>query len=120
MLDPPLEPAAAATAGGKLQALLLDEPTSSLDPRYQLEVAEILKSLNRERQIAIVLATHDLMFAASVCRRLALMRDGEIIADGPTREVLTRENIERLYGIEVEVRAIDDRGHLAIVPIRCT
>ena len=113
-----LEPDPSGMRSDAPQALLLDEPTASLDPRYQLEVAEILRSLNRDRQISIVLATHDLMFAASVCKRLALVREGEIIATGTTAEVLTPQNIERLYGIEADVRYLDDAGHLAVIPLR--
>ena len=75
--------------------LLLDEPTASLDLGYQLEVASLLTRLNRDRGVTMVLATHDLNLAASLCDRLVLMRDGRVFAHGPTREVLTASTIQR-------------------------
>ena len=62
--------------------LLLDEPTASLDLGYQLEVAALLRRLNRDRGVTMVLATHDLNLAASLCDRLILMRDGRVVAQG--------------------------------------
>jgi iron complex transport system ATP-binding protein len=57
------------------KVLLLDEPTASLDLGYQLEIASLLKQLNRERGVTMVLATHDLNLAASVCDTLVLVRE---------------------------------------------
>ena len=54
--------------------LLLDEPTASLDLGYQLEIAALLARLNRERGVTMVLATHDLNLAASLCDALVLLR----------------------------------------------
>ena len=63
--------------------LLLDEPTASLDLGYQLEIASLLtQRLNRERGVTMVLATHDLNLAASLCDTLVLMRDGRVLAQG--------------------------------------
>jgi iron complex transport system ATP-binding protein len=56
------------------EVLLLDEPTASLDLRYQLEVASLLSRLRRERSVTMVLATHDLNLAASLCDTLVLPR----------------------------------------------
>ncbi len=98
-------------------ALLLDEPTASLDPAYQLEVRGILARLNRDRRIAVVVSTHDLAFAATLCRELVLIRDGCVLAAGPTDEVLTPSNIESLYGITADVRRHDVAGHLVVVPL---
>ena len=83
--------------------LLLDEPTASLDLGYQLEVVALLARLHAERGVAIVVSTHDLNLAASLCRTLVLLRDGQVLAQGPARDVLTRENISRLYGVEADI-----------------
>ena len=98
--------------------LLLDEPTASLDVGYQLEVAALLKRLNRERSVTMVLATHDLNLAAGVCDTLVLMRGGRVLAHGPTREVLTAARIAELYDVDADVRYHDGAGHLTIVPMR--
>jgi iron complex transport system ATP-binding protein len=98
--------------------LLLDEPTASLDLAYQLEVAALLVRLNRQRGVTMVLATHDLNMAASLCDSLVLLRSGRILAQGPTHEVLTATLIRQLYDVEADVRFHDDAGHLTVVPIR--
>ena len=100
--------------------LLLDEPTASLDLGYQLEVATLLSHLNRERGVTMVLATHDLNLAAALCDRLFLMRDGRVLAQGATREVLTSATIEQLYDVEADVRYHEGAGHLTVTPMRRT
>jgi iron complex transport system ATP-binding protein len=75
--------------------LLLDEPTASLDLAYQLEVGSLLDRLNHDRGVTMVLATHDLNLAASLCDSLVLVRSGRVLAQGPTREVLTVGPIRR-------------------------
>ncbi len=100
------------------RVLLLDEPTASLDPSYQLEVADILRDLNRQWQLTIVVCTHDLNFAASLCRELVMLREGQVFAVGPTDAVLTAESVHQLYDIEADVRPHAVTGHLAVVPLR--
>ncbi|MBI2189067.1 MAG: ABC transporter ATP-binding protein [Acidobacteria bacterium] len=97
--------------------LLLDEPTASLDLAYQLEVAALLARLNRERGVTIVVATHDLNLAASICRTLVLVRGGRVLAQGATDAVLTGDTIRQLYDVDADVRFHDRSGHLTVVPI---
>ena len=99
--------------------LLLDEPTASLDLGYQLEVASLLTRLNRERGVTMVLATHDLNLAASLCDRLVLMRDGRVLAQGPTRDVLTAATIQRALRRRRRRAAFTAAaGHLTVTPVR--
>jgi iron complex transport system ATP-binding protein len=98
--------------------LLLDEPTASLDLGYQLEVATLLRRLNLERGVTMVLATHDLNLAASLCDRLILMRDGRVVAQGATRDVLTPASIRRIYDVEADVSFHGAAGHMTITPLR--
>ena len=97
--------------------LLLDEPTASLDLGYQLEIAALLRHLHDERGVAIVVSTHDLNLAASLCATLVLMRDGGVLAAGPTRDVLTRDSVRRLYGVDADVIE-HASGHRIVVPVR--
>jgi iron complex transport system ATP-binding protein len=108
----------ASALAQQTSVLLLDEPTASLDPGYQLEIAELLLGLHRDRGLSLVLSTHDLNLAAAVCDRLVLLLDGAIVASGPTAEVLTSERIEALYGIDAEVRFHERAGHAVVVPLR--
>ena len=108
---------ASALAQGS-EMLLLDEPTASLDIAYQLEVSSLLTRLNRERGVTMVLATHDLNLAAAVCDHLVLLRDGRVMAQGPTDTVLTVPTIRQLYGVEVDVW-VNERAHrLTVTPLR--
>jgi iron complex transport system ATP-binding protein len=97
--------------------LLLDEPTVALDLAYQLEVSALLCDLQRRRPLTIIVSTHDLNFAAGVCRSLVLLSEGRVLAAGATADVLTPGNIRALYGVEADVRPHDEAGHLVVVPI---
>ena len=97
--------------------LLLDEPTVALDLSYQLELAGLLIELQRRMPMAIAVSTHDLNFAASVCRTLVLLKGGVVLAAGPTREVLTPANIRALYGVEADVTHHAASGRLVVIPI---
>ena len=98
--------------------LLLDEPTASLDLGYQLEIAALLRSLNRARGVTLVLATHDLNLAASLCDRLVLLRNGRVLSEGPTSEVLTARTVRELYGVDADVQFHSGAQHLTVVPLR--
>jgi iron complex transport system ATP-binding protein len=100
------------------EVLLLDEPTASLDLGYQLEIAALLRRLNRDRGVTMVLATHDLNLAASLCDRLILMRDGRVVAQGATRDVLTASSIRRIYDVDADVSFHGATGHVTVTPLR--
>jgi iron complex transport system ATP-binding protein len=97
--------------------LLLDEPTASLDLGYQLEVFTLLRRLHEERGAGIVISTHDLSLAGTLCDTIALMREGTIVASGPAGEVLTAENIRTVYGVEAEV-VRHASGQRIVVPLQ--
>ena len=86
-------------------ALLLDEPTASLDLRYQLEVAALLKRLRTERGLTIVLSTHDLRLAKAVCTHVVLLSRGRVLADGAAARVLTPPLIGQLFDVDPAVAA---------------
>lgn len=83
------------------RVLFLDEPTASLDLKYQLEVAALLRRLHDRQHVTIVLSTHDLRFAASVCTEVILLSAGRVLAQGAPREVLTPAAIAELYEIDL-------------------
>ena len=96
--------------------LLLDEPTASLDLRYQLDIADLLRRLHRERSVSIVLSTHDLTLAGALCHRLVLIRDGAVIASG-TDDILTPENIRAVYDVDAEIIRPESAARV-VIPIR--
>jgi len=107
--------------GARLQPcgsfLLLDEPTASLDLGYQLDIASVVRRLGDERGIGLLLSTHDLNLAASLCRTLVVLKAGEVIASGPTADVLTPSLIRHLYGVEADIAAHPRTGRLVVVPV---
>jgi iron complex transport system ATP-binding protein len=108
----------AAALAQSADLLLLDEPTASLDLGYQLDISSLLRRLNHDHEVTMAISTHDLNLAAAICRELILMRDGRVIASGPTAEVLTADNIKKLYDVEADVRVNNDTGHMTVVPIK--
>ncbi len=100
------------------EIILLDEPTSNLDIRHQLEVMDILKNLVRTKGISVIMAIHDLNLAARYSDRIIMLNGGSIHGDGDPEAVLTAENIRSVYGVEVAVKSEDEKPY--IVPIRPT
>jgi iron complex transport system ATP-binding protein len=96
--------------------LLLDEPTSNLDIRHQLEVMGIIKNIVIEKQLSAIMAIHDLNLASRYSDRILMMNGGSIFAAGNPSSVLTPENIKDVYGVEAEVN--NNNGRPYIVPIR--
>jgi iron complex transport system ATP-binding protein len=111
-------PRAGHEAARGSSVLLLDEPTAALDLAYQLEIARLVRDLQKRLRIAIVVSTHDLNFAAALCRTLVLLKDGGVLATGPTDDVLTPSHIRALYGVEADVQRHGAAGHLIVVPIQ--
>ena len=99
--------------------LLLDEPTASLDLGYQLEVAALLRRLHDDRAVSIVISTHDLGLAGTLCDRLVMIRAGEVVAAGRTDDVMTPENIRQVFGVEAEILR-HPSGQRVVVPFRST
>jgi ABC-type cobalamin/Fe3+-siderophores transport system ATPase subunit len=97
--------------------LLLDEPTASLDVGHELDIQLLLRGLNTESGVTLVLSTHDLNLAAALCDTLVLLRDGRIIASGPTDEVLTPDAVRSLYGVDADVARHPRLGRLTVTPI---
>ena len=100
------------------QILLLDEPSAFLDLKHQVQVFELMRRLNRERELTIVAALHDLNLAALFFPRLVMLRDGRVYRDGSPKEVLTEKTIEEVYGIRVRVEPdpSGDKPQLFICP----
>jgi iron complex transport system ATP-binding protein len=103
--------------GADSRYLLLDEPTASLDLGYQLEIVSLLQDLHRARRAGIVISTHDIGLAGTLCDTLLLLREGSVVASGRTDDVLTRGNLRRVYGVEAEIER-HPSGHRIVVPIR--
>ena len=93
--------------------LLLDEPTSNLDPRNQHEAMQLVRELAQEKQICVLSVLHDLNLAIRYCDRFLLLRDSAVYASGGL-DCMTPENIEAVY--RMHVHRIEHRGIPVLVP----
>ena len=82
------------------KTLLLDEPTTFLDLRYQLQFLDLLKKINEEQEITIVTVIHDLNLAARYCDRIAVLKEGELLALDSPRKVLNKELMKNAFQVE--------------------
>ncbi|HEY8545434.1 MAG TPA: energy-coupling factor ABC transporter ATP-binding protein [Acidimicrobiales bacterium] len=79
------------------QVLVLDEPTSNLDPAARRDLADILRSL----PVAALIATHDLPYALELCSRTVVLDDGVVVADGPTADILSDADLLAAHRLEL-------------------
>ncbi|HNR57951.1 MAG: ABC transporter ATP-binding protein [Methanothrix sp.] len=98
------------------KVMLLDEPTSNLDIWHQLDVMNIVRDLVKKRRMTALMALHDLNLASKYSDGIIMMKKGRIMAAGDPASVLTPENIETIYNVEVAVRSQSEDPF--IVPIR--
>lgn len=96
------------------ELLLMDEPTSSLDLKNQLEVLRLIRQITRERGIAAVVAMHDLNLALRFADRFILLKDRHIFSAGG-HEIMTSENIEAVYAVPVAMSS--HNGHRFVIPL---
>ena len=95
--------------------LLLDEPTSHLDIKYQIEILELVQRLNHRLGVTVIAAMHDLNLAARYFPRLLLFQRG-VVADAGPAEVLEPQLLRRVYGINVQVGILRGAEHLSVLP----
>lgn len=119
-----------ALSGGELQrvwlatclaqdtsVLLLDEPTTFLDLRYQVEILDLVRELADRHRVAVGVVLHDLNQAAAVADQVVLLHAGRVRASGPPAEVFTEPVLSEAYGIPVQVRTDPDTGQLHTRPV---
>jgi cobalt/nickel transport system ATP-binding protein len=79
------------------EILVMDEPSSNLDPASRRELADIVRSLD----VTVLMVTHDLLYALELCERSVILSDGVIVADGPTRDVLGDTELMATHRLEL-------------------
>jgi iron complex transport system ATP-binding protein len=101
----------------RTEYLLLDEPTTFLDLRYQLDLLDLLAELNEEDGATLVLVLHDLAQAARYAHHLVVVHDGRIAAAGPPPEVLTERLVGEVFGVRCRVVPDPTSGSPLVLPI---
>lgn len=95
--------------------LLLDEPTTFLDIRYQVEILRLIKKLNEEYNMTIVMVLHDINQAITYSDQIIGLKDGQILIQGPPEEIITEETLQELYGIHLGITRVD--GHKFVLTV---
>ncbi|ALP94287.1 ABC transporter ATP-binding protein [Intestinimonas butyriciproducens] len=95
--------------------LFLDEPTTFLDVRYQVEILRLVERLNKEEGITIVMVLHDINQALAYSDEVIGLLDGQVSIQGPPDQVITTESIQALYGIDLPV--IRAEGKLCVMAV---
>lgn len=95
------------------KVILVDEPSAHLDIKYKVQVMEILRDLSRNG-LSILIASHDINLLTRFCDRIVLLSKGRIIRSGSASEVVTKESIKEVFGIEVEIVTLD--GTVYVLP----
>lgn len=101
----------------RTDTLLLDEPTTYLDVKHQLDVLDLLTELNRDRGTTIVMVLHDLNLAARYSDELVAVSGGKVFAHGHPREVITKENVKSVFGIDSVIITDPVSDQPAVMPI---
>ena len=96
--------------------LILDEPTSNLDVKYQMDVMKFLKAYARDRGIIVIMVCHDLNITAAYADRVVLMYGKKVFADGKPLDVLTAENIKTVYKVNSEVTNKNGIPQVNLIP----
>lgn len=106
----------ALTLAQEASILLLDEPTTFLDPQHQIGTLGRIRTLAEELELTVVWVLHDLNHAAAYSDRLVLMRDGSVIAQGTPERVLTETLIRRVFGLDTLILSHPQTGKPLCVP----
>lgn len=99
----------------EVKVLLLDEPTSNLDVKYQIEVMRSIQTQVRTKNIGACAVVHDLDLAMRFCDKVVLLNEGKILAAGRTEDVLIPENIRTAYGVDSAIENIYGRPRILIM-----
>ena len=99
----------------KTPYLLLDEPTTYLDIRYQLELLRLLKEINQKYKITIIMVLHDINQAIQYSDNIIAIKKGRIIVEGKANKVITREVIREIYRIDLKMTQLSKQPYVFTV-----
>ena len=108
----------AAALAQQPDILLLDEPTTFLDPKHQCDIHDTLESLNREHNIAVIAVSHDINFASRFSRRVVALKKGAVVFDGPVADVLYNGRLESLFDTPFDFLSQEKSGDIFAFPRR--
>ena len=97
------------------RVLLLDEPTTYLDVRYQLDILRLVRRLNREFGLTVVMVLHDINQSLYYSDEVVALVDGRIVAQGAPEQVVTPELVKRVYGVDLGIAEVNGKPFVLAV-----
>ena len=97
------------------KTLFLDEPTTYLDIRYQLQILKLIRTLNREYGITIIMVLHDINQSLYYSDEIVAMKGGKMIAQGKPEEIVTPALVKEVYGVDLQIRRVEDKPF--VIPV---
>lgn len=95
--------------------LLLDEPTTYLDVRYQIQILRLIRELNEKYGMTIVMVLHEINQALAYSDEILAMKDGKIVAQGAPEKVINEELLSKVYGVELPVYTLEEKKFVLAV-----
>ena len=95
--------------------LFLDEPTTYLDVRYQLQILKLIQQLNRDFGMTVIMVLHDINQSLYYSDELVALKDGRVIEQGAPEQVITTELMREIYDVDLKVWHLD--GNPAVLPV---
>lgn len=102
----------------KTNILFLDEPTTYLDIAYQMEILQLIKTLNRDHGITVVMVLHDINQAIQYSDNFLILKNGKIMYDGKAEDALTKQLLQKVYGINAVIKWCPENGCKHVIPIQ--
>lgn len=97
------------------EILILDEPTSNLDVKHQMDIMKFLNNYSKNMNIKVIMVCHDLNITSNFADRIIMMHNGRVFADGTAEQVMTEENIRNVYGVNSKIIDVDGRPHVIML-----
>ena len=94
--------------------LVLDEPTTYLDINHQLEIMELLKRLNDEQGLTVLMVLHELTQAVQYSHYMTIIKDGHLVTAGDTKEIVSDELFRDVFSVDVQIDTFDDKQYVRV------
>ena len=93
------------------KVLLLDEITTYLDVRYQIELLSLIRRLNKEKKLTVLMVLHDINQSMEYADEIIVMKDGKILAAGNTQKVISEAILDEAFSVKTEILPIKERKY---------
>ena len=94
--------------------LVLDEPTTYLDINHQLEIMELLKRLNEEQGLTVLMVLHELTQAVQYSHYMAVIKNGHLVTSGETKSIISDHLFQQVFSVDVQIDTFDDKQYVRV------